>query len=57
MRLVVSFRTRGVALGPVALMTACVKCGLNLCSLLSDTAPFEVIVASQWDLPEKGLRE
>jgi hypothetical protein len=43
-RLVVSFRTLGVAFGPVALITACVKWGLNLCCLLSETAPFEVIL-------------
>jgi hypothetical protein len=34
----VSCLTRGVAFGPVALMTACVKFGLNLCGVLPVTA-------------------
>lgn len=44
-----SCRTRGVAFGPVAFITAWVKCGLNLCSFeLGTEASLEAILAVLW---------
>lgn len=42
-KLEVSCLTRGVAFGPVAAMTCCVKLGLNLCALLSCTAASGIV--------------
>lgn len=56
-KLVVSCLTRGVAFGPVALMTACVKFGLTLCSLLfCTTVPLVVILYQRFAIEKKLSR-